>query len=69
MRLIGLDIENTDRGDGSGTKQSTNYLTGKRITQTYAYSEKDKAAVLTKTSTTSVPTTKLFLEQVTSEGF
>lgn len=33
MRLIGLDVKKTDRATGVSTFDSTNYLNGKRITE------------------------------------
>ncbi len=69
MRLIGLDAEYRDQLEGDGAKESTNYLTGKRITETYLYDKKKQANVVTKSRTTSVATPKVFLEQVTRKGF
>jgi len=68
MRLIGLDIKHQDRGNGSGTSESTNYLTGKRITESHEYNEKRHESVLSKLSMTTVTVPKIFLEQATSEG-
>lgn len=69
MRLIGLDVEYRDRAEQSGQKESTNYLTGKRIEESYAYSEKKQASVVTKSRTTSVAVSAIFLEQVTRKAF
>lgn len=69
MRLIGLDIETRDQVERSGTTESTNYLTGKRIAESYAYSEKKHATVVTKSRVTKVEVPEVFLEQVTRQAF
>lgn len=66
MRLIGFDMLGYDV-DGSGTTESTNYLTGRRVTEAWIYSEKKQARVVTRSQTTSVATPRTFLEEVTSE--
>ncbi len=72
MRLIGFDLDTFDKLEG-GTRESTNYLTGKRITETWAWSQSWTQgtdlgqAKVTSSRTTSVATPKIYLEQVTPE--
>jgi hypothetical protein len=64
MRLIGLDVKRADRATGVSTSQSTNHLTGKRITESLRYDKaKDKDVVVSK-KTSTVATTPIFLEDV-----
>lgn len=67
MRLIGFDMRRADVRLPHGTSESTNYLTGKRITKTWRFSEKKQASVLTNSKTTSVAVPKTFPEDETYE--
>lgn len=64
IRLIGLDVKWTDRATGKAKVESTNYLTGKRVTESLRYDEaKDKEISMGK-KTSSVGTAPIFLEGV-----
>lgn len=58
--LIGYDYSSRDRAEGSSSSESTNYLTGKRIT-TVAKGKK------TTTKTTTVAKDRMSIEEVDSE--
>lgn len=60
--LIGFDFSNRDRAEGSSAAESTNYLTGTRITTT----GKGKR---TRTKTTKVAKTRLSIEEVDKDKF
>jgi hypothetical protein len=62
MRLIGLDVKKTDRATGVSTSESTNYLNGKRVTESLRYDKtKDKDVVVSKKAG-SVDTAPISLE-------
>ena len=63
--LIGEDVESYDRAEGGGTSQSTNYLTGVRVTKTSKPLEGGREA--TSSKTTRVPRTTRFIEDVDYE--
>ena len=60
--LIGFDLSDRDRLTATTVTESTNYLTGLRVT-TRGSGERDK------TSRTQVPRAKLYMEQVDGEKF
>ncbi|WP_309895836.1 hypothetical protein [Archangium sp.] len=62
--LIGEDVELTDRLTGGTTSQSTNVLTGARITEKRQYSEKKNKDVVLSSKKEKVPVSKRFLEDV-----
>jgi hypothetical protein len=64
MRLIGLDVKKTDRATGVSTSESTNLLTGKRITESLRHDEATGKDVVVGRKTSSADTTPLFLEDV-----
>jgi hypothetical protein len=64
MRLIGLDVRKADRATGVSTSESTNYLNGKRITESLRYDEAKKKDVVVGKKTSSVATAPIFLEDV-----
>lgn len=70
MRLIGFDLDVFDIFEG-GTRESTNYLTGKRIKETWVTTRVSENELgppkVTSSRTTSVATPKMYLEQATPE--
>lgn len=62
MRLIGLDVKNTDRGTGVSTSESTNYLNGKRATESLRYDRAKNKDVVVGQKASSVDTAPIFLE-------
>ena len=65
--LIGEDVSNFDRLEGSGTSVSTNYLTGVRITKTTKVLKMGKDPVVVSDKTTRVPIKNRFIEDVDYE--
>lgn len=61
--LIGKDVNNYDRAEGGGTTESTNYLTGVRITKKTRATRDGNDSVVS-TTTTRVPLTRRFIEDV-----
>ena len=64
IRLIGLDVRKADRATGLSTTESTNYLNGRRITESRRYDEAKKADVVVGKKASPVATTPIFLEDV-----
>ena len=64
MRLIGLDVRKADRTTGESTLESSNHLTGRRMTESLRYDEAKKTDVVTGKKTGSVATAPIFLEDV-----
>lgn len=62
MALIGFDLKDYDRLTAETVSESTNYLTGVRITSR----GKGKRV---STSRKTIPTKKVYIEQVSNEGF
>ena len=62
MRLIGLDVKKTDRATGVSTSESTNYLNGKRVTESLRYDKAKNKDVVVSKKTGSVDTAPIFLE-------
>ena len=62
--LIGFDYKSGDRATGDAASESTNYITGTRITTTS--NGKDKKDTTTKTT---VPKSKTYLDQIDYEKF
>ncbi len=65
--MIGKDIDNADAGVGNGTIESFNYLTGRKIVETYRYDEKMEHKIATSTKKESGPGETPFLEDVEGE--
>lgn len=61
--LIGFDFSSRDRAEGSSSDESTNYLTGTRITTTTTKSNK------TTTKTTKVAKDRMSIEEVDKDKF
>lgn len=62
--LIGLDVNNFDRLTGDSQKQSSNYLTGVKITQVYRPNKRRDDTELVSTRRSRVPATRPYLEDV-----
>jgi hypothetical protein len=67
--LIGEDIENRDRDNGTGTHESSNYLTGVKIVEKYRYDERLDHDVQVSTSRQRVPKIRRFLEDIDYEKY
>jgi hypothetical protein len=70
MRLIGLDLRRTDRGEGTGTFDSTNYLTAKRIVETFRYDQQQNKYIVTdsRAMPISASSARIYLEQADSKN-
>jgi hypothetical protein len=62
MRLIGLDIKRQEGTALTGTSESTNYLTGKRVTASYRTDASTGKDNLSNVRTSAVDVPKTFLE-------
>lgn len=62
--LIGEDFENRDTATGDRTNESTNHLTGVKLTSKYRYDERRDAEVLVSKKTARIPRQRKFLEDV-----
>ncbi len=62
IRLIGLDVKNTDRGTGVSTSESTNYLNGKKVIESLRYDQAKNKDVVVSKKASSVDTAPVFLE-------
>jgi hypothetical protein len=65
--LIGEDKELFDRLTGESTKESTNLLTGVKITETFKVAKKNAGPVLVSRRTTRVAAARRFIEDVDYE--
>lgn len=65
--LIGEDIETYDRLVGDGQTESTNYLTGVRVTKKHRVRKKDGEPVLVSTARKKVAARRRFIEDVDYE--
>ena len=65
--LIGQDVETYDRLEGGGTSESTNYLTGVRVTKKTKATREGRDPVVISNKTTRVPPTRRFIEDVDYE--
>lgn len=65
--LIGEDVNNYDRLDGSSTVTSTNYLTRLRITKKYRVKKEGTDPALVSTQRSRVPARRQFLEEIDYE--
>jgi hypothetical protein len=54
--------------EGTSTLESTNYLTGKRIIESFRYDEKQQRDMLVNSRTVSVPADRIFLEEADSKN-
>ncbi len=62
--LIGRDLETGDGMRGTGTIESCNFLTGRKITQPYRYDEKGERKIAASTKTEKCPEKTPFIEDV-----
>lgn len=62
--MIGMDLESADGGRGTGTIESSNYLTGQKITTTYRYDKKGENKITTSTKKDTIPKKTPFFEDV-----
>jgi len=62
--FIGEDVERTDRAVGTSTVESTNLLTGTKITEQRKYDEKAEKDVIVSSKKGKVPVSKRYLEDV-----
>lgn len=67
--LIGYDETDRDRATGQTRSESTNYLTGVKITEIFQYSEKLDKEVKKSTRQTKVAKTPKYLEEIDNEAF
>lgn len=67
--LIGQDVERSDRLSGETTSESTNTLTGLRITEKRQYQPEQDKEVLVSKEKSKVPVKKQYLEDVDIEKF
>ena len=65
--MIGKDLETGDGMRGTGTIASFNYLTGRKITETYRYDKNGERKIATSTRRENVPRKTLFIEDVEPE--
>jgi hypothetical protein len=65
--LIGQDVDNYDRAVGDGTSESTNYLTGVRVTKKSKAAREGRDPVVISNKTTRVPLQRRFIEDVDYE--
>lgn len=66
--LIGQDVDTQDRLSGEGTGESTNLLTGLKITEKRQYDPKQDKDVVLSTKKEKVPVKKRYLEDVDIEN-
>lgn len=62
--IIGNDLETGDGLEGTGTKQSSNYLTGQKITEDYRYDENGDRRIVTSSKKEKIPRKTPFIEDV-----
>lgn len=62
--LIGEDVTTTDRLNGNSTRESSNYLTGVKLTQTYRSRKPDADPVLVSTRTSRLVVRRRFIEEI-----
>jgi hypothetical protein len=62
--FIGEDVEKTDRATGASTVESTNLLTGAKITEKRQYDTKQDKDVVVSSKKAKVPARKRYLEDV-----
>jgi hypothetical protein len=67
FRLIGLDVVSRDRATGETTDESTNFLTGLKITKKTRYDEKRDREVPVANSRRRVAVRRVFLEEADYE--
>lgn len=67
--LIGYDESDRDRATGETRIESTNFLTGVKITEVFKYDEKSDKEVKKQNRQTKIPKTPKFLEQIDGESF
>jgi hypothetical protein len=60
--FIGEDVERTDRAAGTSTVESTNLLTGAKITEKREYDQKTDKDVVVSSKKSKVPVSKRYLE-------
>jgi hypothetical protein len=65
--LIGEDIETRDRAVGDSQSESTNYLTGVRVTKKYRVRKRDGEPVLVSNVRRKVAAPRRFIEDVDYE--
>jgi hypothetical protein len=68
MRLIGLDLREVDTRTGAGSTESTNYLTGARITEVLAYDPAKKEIVPTQSEASTVTVPTVYLEDASASS-
>ena len=64
--LIGEDLDNNDTATGNRTNESSNYLTGVRLTRKYRYDQRRDQDQLVSTKTTRIPRQRKFIEDFDS---
>ena len=64
--LIGRDLDTGDGMEGTGTIESSNFLTGRKITKTYHYDENGERKIETSTKSEKYPEKTPFIEDVES---
>jgi hypothetical protein len=64
--LIGRDLDTGDGMQGTGTIESCNFLTGRKITETYRYDENGERKIATSTKREKCPEKTPFIEDVES---
>jgi len=65
--LIGRDIENADGALGTGTTESSNYLTGQKVTERYRYDKKGERKIALSSKKEETPRKTPFMEDVESD--
>lgn len=65
--LIGRDLESGDSAQGKGTIESSNYLTGKKITSSYRYDKSGERKIISGTKEGEIPRQTTFMEDVKPE--
>jgi len=66
--LIGRDVETGDGARGTGTTVSSNYLTGRKITEPYRYDKTGERKITTSTKTEECPVKTPFMEDAEPEN-
>jgi hypothetical protein len=67
--LIGLDVNDNDRASGEVVEESTNFITGRKITKRSQYNERLDKHVLKSTSRSPVARKSITIEEMDSESY
>ncbi len=62
--IIGNDLETWDGLEGAGTNESSNYLTGQKITENYLYDENGDQKIVCSSKKEKIPRKTPFMEDV-----